>query len=134
MKVLVLGVTGNVGSRMVPALIAHKHQVVAYVRTPSKMSAEATSKVDSVVVGSASDSASIKAAILAHGCDAVVNAAGMAAMTSLTAQGEFPAIFAAVVQAAVEAGKERGGPPLRCWFLSGWSLLDAPKKPYMIMD
>lgn len=134
MKVLLLGVTGNVGSRLLPALLAHKHQVVAYVRAPAKISSEAMSKLNSVVVGSASDSAAIKGAILSHNCDAVVNAAGLAAMTGWTAQGEFPAIFAAVVQAAVEAGRERGGVPVRCWLMSGFSLLNSPKKPYLLVD
>jgi uncharacterized protein YbjT (DUF2867 family) len=134
MKILLLGVTGRVGSRMLPALLAHKHQVVAYVRTPAKISSEATSKLDSIVVGSASDSAAIKAAILSHNCDGVVNAAGLAAMTGLTAQGEFPAIFVAVVQAVVEAGWERGGAPIRCWLMSGFALLNSPKQPHLILD
>lgn len=134
MKILLLGVTGRVGSRMLPALLAHKHQVVAYVRAPAKISSEAKSKLDSIVVGSASDSAAIKAAILSHHCDGVVNAAGLAAMTGWTAQGEFPAIFAAVVQAAVEARRERGGTPLRCWLMSGFSVLNSPKKPYLLLD
>lgn len=134
MKVLLLGVTGNVGSRLLPALLAHKHQVVAYVRTPAKIPAEATSKLDSIVVGSASDSAAIKAAILSHNCDAVVNAAGVAAMTGWTSQGEFRAIFAAVVQAVREAGQERGGAPIRCWLMSGFGVLDSPKKPYLLFD
>jgi hypothetical protein len=34
----------------------------------------------------------------------------------------------------VEAGKERGGPPLRCWFMSGFALLDSPKMPYLLLD
>jgi nucleoside-diphosphate-sugar epimerase len=134
MKVLLLGATGHVGSRLLPALLAHKHQVIAYVRTPAKMSAEATSKLDSIVVGSASDSAAIKAAILSHNCDAVVNAAGVASMTGLTSQGEFGAIFAAVVQATIEAGRERGSAPLRCWLMSGFAILDSPKLPYLLLD
>jgi len=132
MRVLLLGVTGNVGSRMLPALLAHKHQVVGYVRTPAKISSEVKSKLDSIVVGSASNSAAIKAAIISHNCDAVVNAAGVAAMTGWTSQGEFPAIFAAVVQAALEVGQERGGLPIRCWFMSGFTILDSPRKPYLI--
>jgi len=134
MKVLLLGVTGRVGSRMLPALVAHNHQVVGYVRTPAKISSEATSKLDSIVVGSASDSTAIKAAILSHNCDAVVNAAGLAAMTGWTSQGEFSAIFAAVVQAALEAGRERGSAPIRCWLMSGFGILDSPKKPNLLLD
>lgn len=134
MKVLLLGVTGNVGSRMLPALLAHKHQVVAYVRTPAKISPEATSKLDAVVVGSASDSAAIKAAILSHNCDAVVNAAGLASVTPFTSEGEFPAIFGSVVRAALEAGRERGGPPVRCWLMSGQGVMDSLKTPFLLVD
>jgi nucleoside-diphosphate-sugar epimerase len=134
MKVLLLGLTGNVGSRLLPALLAHKHQVVGYVRTPAKISSEAASKLDSIVVGSATDSAAIKAAILSHNCDAVVNAAGLAPMMGWTSPGDFPAIFAAVVQAALEAGQERGGAPIRTWLMSGFSILDSPQEPYMLLD
>ena len=134
MKVLLLGVTGNVGSRLLPALLAHKHQVVAYVRTPAKILPEAALKLDSVVVGSATDSAAIKAAILSHNCDAVVNAAGLAATTGWTSQGDFAAIFAAVVQAALEAGRQRGGAPVRCWLMSGFGIMDSPKKPSLLVD
>lgn len=73
MKVLLLGATGHVGSHLIPALLAHKHQVVAYVRTPAKISPEARSKLDSVVVGEAKDSAAIKDALLSHNCDALVS-------------------------------------------------------------
>lgn len=134
MKVLLLGITGNVGSRLLPALLARDHSVVAFVRSPAKISSEVKSKLDSIVVGSASDSAAIKAAILSNNCDAVVNAAGLAATTGWTSQGEFPAIFAAVVQAALDAGQERGGAPIRCWLMSGFCIMDAPKKPYILLD
>jgi len=134
MKVLLLGVTGNVGSRLLPALLAHKHQVVAYVRSPTKIPEEAKSKLENLVVGSATDSAAIKDAILSNNCDAVVNAAGVAGMTKWSNQGDFPAIFAAVVKAIVEAGRERGGAPIRCWLMSGFGILDSLKKPYMLVD
>jgi hypothetical protein len=42
---------------MLPVLLARKHQVVAYVRIPAKISPEAVPKLDSIVVGSASNSA-----------------------------------------------------------------------------
>ncbi|KUJ23800.1 uncharacterized protein LY89DRAFT_633492 [Mollisia scopiformis] len=134
MKVLLLGVTGNVGSRLLPALLAHNHQVIAYVRSPTKISPEAKSKITSVVVGSASDSEAIKAAILSNNCDAVVNAAGLPATTSFSSQGEFPAIFTAVVKAIVDAGRERGTGPIRCWLMSGFGILDSPKKPHILLD
>ena len=123
---------GNVGSRLIPALHAHNHQVDLYVRTPSKLPQEARSLASTITAGSGTDSDAIKAAILDNNCDAVINAAGIANMFSSTG-GEFPAIFAAVVKAVTEAGQERGK-PLRAWFLSGWSLLDSPKPPHLIMD
>lgn len=134
MRVLLLGVGGNVGSRLVPALLAHQHEVVGYVRSASKVPPKVSAKLHSVVVGSGTDSAGIKAAILAHNCNAVVNAAGLATTTSMHRTGPLPEIFAAVVKAAVEARQERGGPPLRCWFMSGWTALDSPKPPYLIVD
>lgn len=133
MKVRLLGVTGNVGSRLLSALEAHKHQVVVYVRSPSKLSPQTKSNADSVVVGSATDSAAIKTAILEHSCDAIINAAGVAAMTPLHSQGEFPTIFAAVVTAVRDAGHERKA-PIRCWLMNGFGELDHPKKPRLLID
>jgi uncharacterized protein YbjT (DUF2867 family) len=134
MKVLLLGATGNVGSRLIPALITHKHQVVVYVRSASKLPSTAIAQLAAVVEGDGTDGDAIKAAILKENCDAVVNAAGLAAMTRWHAPSQLPDIFAAVAKAAVEVGKERGGPPLRCWFLSGFNLLDGPKEPYLLAD
>ena len=133
MRVLLLGVTGRVGSRLLPALLAHKHQVVAYVRNPSKLPKDVTSRVSAVVTGSGTDSAGIKDAILSNKCDAVVNAAGLAPILSKSGS-DLPSIFAAITKAAMEARQERGGVPLRCWFLSGWSMLDSPKPPRLILE
>ncbi|KAL2060680.1 hypothetical protein VTL71DRAFT_9321 [Oculimacula yallundae] len=135
MKVLLLGATGNVGSRLLPALIAHNHQVVIYVRNASKLSLDAKSACSSIVVGSATDSAAIKEAILSHNIDAVVNAAGVAAMTGFTAQGEFNAIFEAVVTAVRDAARQRAdGTPIRFWGMSGFAVLDHPRRPFVIGD
>ena len=132
MKVLLLGATGNVGSRLLPALVVYKHEVVLYVRSPNKLSAEATSLASAVVSGSGTDSEAIKAAILHHNCDAVVNAAGLAPMWGES--GELPAIFAAVTKAATDAHEQRGGAPLRIWLLSGFSILDSPRKGKMLLN
>lgn len=132
MRVLLLGATGNVGSRLLPALIAHSHEVILYVRNPSKLPAEAVSRAKAVVSGSGTDSDSVKAALLSHNCDAVINAAGLAPVFGES--GELPPIFAAVVDAAVAAREQRGGPPLRCWLLSGFSIMDSPTKGYMMLD
>jgi len=39
MRVLLLGATGNLGSRCLPALVAHKHVVTVFVRNSSKLRA-----------------------------------------------------------------------------------------------
>ncbi len=132
MRVLLSGATGNVGSRLLPSLVAHGHEVIVYVRNPSKLPSEAAACAKAVVKGSGTDSDSIKAAILSNNCDAVINAAGLAPV--LGKSGELPAIFAAVVKAALEAHEQRGGAPIRCWLLSGFGILDSPKKGYMMMD
>ena len=133
MKVLLLGITGNVGSRLAPALIAHNHQVVAYVRPASK------SKIDPVLArqllaiheGDGTDSDAIEHAILVNDCDAVVNSAGLAAFTPFSTSLGLPAIFAAVVAATVSAHQTRGkdSPAIRLWMLSGAGILDNPSKP-----
>ncbi|EME87087.1 uncharacterized protein MYCFIDRAFT_187035 [Pseudocercospora fijiensis CIRAD86] len=128
MRVLLLGATGNVGSRLLPALKAHGHEAVLFVRSPEKLSREAKAHTTTIVQGSATDRDAIKTAILSNDCDAVVNAAGLAPM--LGQSGDLPTIFAAVMQATIEAGDQRGR-PLRCWFMSGfasklaWSLFCA---------
>lgn len=134
MKVLLIGATGNIGSRLLPALLAHKHIVSAYVRDPSRLSPDSKSHVQTIIKGDGTDAAAIQSAILTHDCDAVVSCAGWAAMTGLQDQGEFPSIFEAVVKAAVEAGKERRERPIRVWFMSSFFILDAPMKPYSIGD
>ncbi|KAK5698556.1 hypothetical protein LTR17_023546 [Elasticomyces elasticus] len=111
MRALLLGATGNVGSRLLPSLVAHGHEVIVFVRNTSKLPTEATSCATAVESGSATDSNRIKDAILSNQCDAIINAAGVAPM--LGQKGELPAIFKAVSKAAVEARKERGGLPLR---------------------
>ncbi|KAK3645383.1 hypothetical protein LTR56_009110 [Elasticomyces elasticus] len=132
MRVLLLGATGNVGSRLLPSLIAHGHEVIVFVRNTSKLPTEATSCATAIVSGSATDSDRIKETILSNHCDAIINAAGVAPM--LGQKGELPAIFKAVSRAAVEARRERGGPALRCWFLSGFGIMESPKKPHMLID
>lgn len=132
MRVLLLGLTGRVGSRLLPALLAHQHSVVAYVRDPARIPTEVAKRVSTVVEGCGTEASSIKAAILANECDAVVNAAGRASI--LGTGGDFANIFAAVIKAAREAQIERQKKPLRCWLLSGWPILDSPKTGYPILS
>ncbi len=103
MKLLLLGVTGNVGSRALPALIKRGHTVVAYVRSPNKLTPAMRTVLADVVIGSATDTQALKNAILNHGCEGVFHAAGVAQLWGHSKTGEYNKIFAAVVAAAVEA-------------------------------
>ena len=125
MKVLLLGSTGNVGSRILSALLAHSHTPVLYVRNASKLPQQVLTSLpsSSIVTGDASDRNAIAKAIQEHDCEAVISAAGLAGMFSRTEQ--FPKIFRAVVEAAATVGKSRGR-PIRCWMLGGFGMLDIP--------
>jgi uncharacterized protein YbjT (DUF2867 family) len=127
MKVLLIGATGNLGLRLVAALLTHGHSVVAYVRSSNKLESllpESVYRQITVVQGNATDSASIKRAILNNNCDAVVNTAGLAALAPW-GKSELPAIVRAVVDAVRAAGLERKK-PLRTWFLAGLGVLYFP--------
>lgn len=136
MKVLLIGATGNIGLRLIPALLTHKHTVVTFVRSTSKLSsllpAALYDQISSVVQGDAKDSVAIKNAILDNGCDAVVNAAGLAAMAPWGSS-DLPEIFRVVLDAVREAGQERGK-PLRVWFMGGMSVLEFPGTDTMLMS
>ena len=83
MKVLVIGATGNLGIRLVAALLTHGHSVVAFVRSSNKLESLLPTSVYrqiAVVQGDATDPVSIKRAILDASCDAVANTAGLAAL------------------------------------------------------
>ncbi|KAL8997692.1 MAG: hypothetical protein Q9169_003099 [Polycauliona sp. 2 TL-2023] len=127
MKVLLLGATGNLGSRLIPALLAHNHSIVIYVRSESKLK----NLVDSaalakctIVSGDATDTRAIEETILTHQCNALVNSAGMAAPLPWQAP-QMQVIVQAVATAAVQASKKLGY-PIRCWFLGGMTVLDYP--------
>ncbi|KAF2010554.1 NAD(P)-binding protein [Aaosphaeria arxii CBS 175.79] len=135
MKVLLIGATGNLGLRLVAALLTHNHTVVAFVRSAQKLQnlvPESIYRQISVVQGSAKDSDAIKRAILDANCDAVVNTAGVAAMAPW-AKGDLPEIFKAVVEGVKDAGEERKK-PLRTWFLAGQSVLCYPGTQSMLSD
>jgi uncharacterized protein YbjT (DUF2867 family) len=135
MKVLLVGATGNLGLRLVAALLTHGHSVVAYVRSSEKLKhllpASIYRQID-VVQGDATDTTSIKGAILDAGCDAVVNTAGLAALAPW-GKSELPAIFHAVLDAVQEAGSQRGK-PLRTWFLAGMGVLYFPESESMLSN
>ena len=127
MKVLVLGATGNVGSRLLPALQAHGHQVVALARSESKLKELVPSSIVSrttIVLGNADDSKTVREALVHNRCDALVNSAGLAAVMPWE-KPRMQGIIQAIATAAVEASKEMGK-PIRAWFMGGMSSLDYP--------
>lgn len=133
MKVLLLGATGNLGSRILPSLLTHGHSVVAYVRSLKELQALLPEYVHhqiAVVQGDATDVALIKRAILDSRCDAVVTAAGLAAMPPW-GKSDLPRIFRAILDAVVGAGEERGR-PLRMWSLGGTGVLFYPGTETML--
>jgi nucleoside-diphosphate-sugar epimerase len=134
MKVLVIGATGNFGLRLIPALLAHGHHVVAFVRTASKLESLLPEplhrQLAAVVTGSAKDSDAIKKAILDTNCDAVINTAGLSAVAPWS-HTDLPEIFRSVVNGIKDAG-EKKGKPLRAWFLGGQGVLKYPGSEYML--
>jgi putative NADH-flavin reductase len=135
MRVLLLGATGNLGSRLVPALLTHGHNVVAYVRSSSKLESLLPATVYeqiTVAQGDATDSQAIKKAIADNKCDSVVTAAGVAAVAPWS-HGDLPVIFRAVLTAVCDIGTERTS-PLRVWFLGGQSVLNYPGTQSMLSN
>jgi nucleoside-diphosphate-sugar epimerase len=135
MKVLVLGASGNLGQRVVAALLTHGQTVVAYVRSSQKLESLLPATVFrqiSVVQGDATDSTAIKRAILDNNCDAVVNTAGLAAMAPWSST-DLPIIFGTVVQAIRDAGTARKK-AVRAWFLAGIGVMGLPQTNWMLSD
>jgi uncharacterized protein YbjT (DUF2867 family) len=141
-RVLLLGATGNRGSRLLPALLAHHHTVVAMVRSQAKlatiMAPYGSTRVPTpipnltIIEGDATDSSAIRRALLDHDCDTIADVAG-----NQVAPWKDPVlerIVRAVVDAAVAVGRERGR-PLRAWIIGGLSSLGYPgMEGYLIQD
>ncbi|KAK4542053.1 hypothetical protein LTR36_007084 [Oleoguttula mirabilis] len=126
MRVLLLGATGNLGSRLIPALLAHRHTVIAFVRSREKLRTLISGALlDNIVVveGDALDSAAVEDALRTHECDAIVNAAGTRIKDGEQILGR---IATSISSAAVRVGKQRGGKPLRAWFIGGMGSLEYP--------
>lgn len=127
MKVLLLGATGSLGSRILPALLAHSHQVVVYVRSEPKLRdlvPETVLNKVTIIVGDATNSAAISDALVENQCDAFVNSAGQASIFPWQSP-RMQNIINAVVTAGNDASTKLDR-PLRCWLLGGLSALDMP--------
>ena len=135
MKVLLIGATGNLGLRLVAALLTHHHTVIAYVRSSHKLESllpSTTYRQITVIEGDAKDPTSIKRAILDSNCEAVVNTAGLAALAPWKSS-DLPVIFKAVVSGIRDASQERGK-PLRTWVLGGLGVLHYPGTETMLSN
>ena len=125
MRVLLLGGTGNLGLRLIPALLAHGHIVTALLRSVDKLRSlipqELFDKI-STYQGDALDSAAVEDALRKHNCDAIMNTAGNRVWTGEQILGK---IATSVSSAAIRVGKDRGK-PLRAWFIGGLFSLEYP--------
>lgn len=129
MHVLVIGASGKLGSRLLPALLAHDHTVTAFVRDPSKLTdllPPSLLSAITVVSGDAEDIPTIKAALLDNKCDALICTAGSPSKPDGSGppsrQGH---ISASVATAAKQVG-EQTGKAIRGWWVTGVVLLDVP--------
>ncbi|KAH6713590.1 hypothetical protein DL95DRAFT_383840 [Leptodontidium sp. 2 PMI_412] len=135
MRVLLLGPTGNLGLRCIPALIAHGHILTVFVRNPSKLrsliSTELLDRMNAVVVGDATDSAALKKALIDHDIEAIIDVAGNQVLP--WHEYVLPKIAKAIADAALAVGKERGR-PLRIWVTSGLFIMKIPGKDWTVQD
>jgi putative NADH-flavin reductase len=127
MRVLLLGSTGALGSRFIPALLSYSHTITALVRNETKLRSLLPPSVFSesslllrIEVGTATDTQNLIRIIQAHDIEAIVSAAGAA---SLFGSGsELLAIDDAIIAAVRQSGRQMK----RLWMMGGWLLLDWP--------
>lgn len=83
MKVLLIGATGDLGIRLVAALLTHGHSVVAFLRSPNKLESLLPTSVyhqSPLFRAMPRIQSQSRGPILDASCDAVVNTAGLAAL------------------------------------------------------
>ena len=127
MTVLLLGATGSLGSRILPALLAHKQQVIVYVRNERKLKELIPSSIlnqVTIVNGDAEDSNSIRDSLIEHDCDTIINSAGRISILPWS-KPQMQNIIKAVATGAVDASKQLHR-PIRAWLLGGMTVLDYP--------
>ena len=127
MTILLLGATGSVGSRILPALLAYKQQVIVYVRSERKLREMIPSNIldqITIVNGDAEDSNSIRNSLVEYDCDAIINSAGRGSVLPWS-EPQMQNIIKAVATGAVDASKQLHR-PIRAWLLGGMTVLDYP--------
>src|SRR6266536_577003 len=130
MNILLLGATGDLGSRVVPALLSHSHKVTVLVRSKHKLLLMMPPSIFNhitVAEGDATDSTLIANLLRERHIDDMVNAAGHARLIwwPWWEENRMAGIVRASVEAvgavAEESGRSR---PLRAWFVGGMLLMD----------
>ncbi|EPE25898.1 NAD(P)-binding Rossmann-fold containing protein [Glarea lozoyensis ATCC 20868] len=127
MKVLLLGATGNLGSRILPALLAHNHEVTAFVRNREKLQLLVPASIIAninVVQGDVTSRNDVADALCNFRIQALINAAGAAPMMPWNSS-QAPQIEEAIVHALKDVGLEQRI-KIRSWFVGGMLLLDVP--------
>ncbi|KUJ15513.1 uncharacterized protein LY89DRAFT_783645 [Mollisia scopiformis] len=137
MRILLLGGTGNLGRRLIPALLSHNHTLTLLLRNPSKLTSLITPNLHALIsaieTGDATDAAAIKRTLVAHDIEAIINVAG-----DQVRSGEewvLPKIAKAVTEAAIQVSEERGkGRELRVWITCGLGIAAYPGTGRLIQD
>ena len=126
MRVLLLGATGNLGSRTIPTLLAHGHNVTAFVRSDTKLRSLLTSELYNMIevsIGDAGNTEDVYLALKEHSCDCLITTAKIGEPFGHDARlGTFAT---AISTAAIKLGRDRGK-PLRAWFMGGLGSLEYP--------
>lgn len=126
MRVLLLGGTGNLGLRMIPALLAHNHTVIAYVRSEGKLRSLVTLRLAEKITihtGDALDTDAVEAALRKYDCEGIMNTAGN--FVAPWKEQVLEKIAISVSSAGVRVGQDRGK-VLRAWFIGGMTSLVYP--------
>lgn len=129
MKVLLLGSTGNLGRRLLPALLSYNHTVTILVlptstyKLPLLFSSSLLSQIQAIEQGDATSASDIKGVIEKHGIDGIIDVAGNQKPGTFWKEKRgdgylLEKIARAVSTAAVEVGRERGR-GLRVWVTAG---------------
>ena len=114
-RIIIFGATGSLGSHVLRQALADGHQVTAFVRTPSRLPPELSSRL-TVHAGDLGTVRPLELARLIGGHDALINCAGF-----VTEGQSFVDIVDRLV-ISVELLPKSEQPV--CWFLAGAALLD----------
>ena len=126
MRVLHFGATGNLGAPTLVRLREAGHDVTAFVRSERRL----TTAANRVIVGDATDSAAVKAAIESDDFDVVVSTAGCVDNEARTAQDAAASPFCRIFSNVCDGlSTSRRPPPSRAIFVAGLTLLSLPGAP-----